>query len=153
MNGNNEANVRVKLLDSDACLPERSTCGSAGYDLVANLEEPTVLRPGETALIGCGFSVAFDQGYAALIFSRSGLGVRHGIVPANCVGVIDSDYRGEVKVGLTNHSGASFTIEPGSRIAQMVIVPCVTPDLVLCDELDDTQRGNGGFGSTGVDAR
>lgn len=153
MSGSNKANVRIKFLSSGARVPERSTLGSAGYDLVACVEEPIVLGPGETKLIGCGFSMAFDQGYVALIFARSGLGVRHGIVPANCVGVIDSDYRGEVKVGLTNHSDASFAIEPGSRIAQLVIVPCMTSDFVVCGDLNDTQRGDGGFGSTGLDAR
>ena len=100
-------------------------------------------------MIGSGLAVAIQPGYAAFIYARSGLGIKHGIVPANCVGVIDSDYRGEVIVGLRNLGDAPYTVNNGDRIAQMVIAKCEAPEIVVCDDLDDTLRAGGGFGSTG----
>ena len=139
----------VKLLRSNARLPARETVGSLGYDVAACLDEPAVILPGETKMIGSGFVIALEPGYAAFIYARSGLGIKHGIIPANCVGVIDSDYRGEVMVGLKNTSNAAFIVHDGDRIAQMVITKCELPEPVLCDEPGETPRGDGGFGSTG----
>ena len=141
--------LHVKLLRSNTRMPECKTSGSVGYDVAACLSESVVINPGETKMIGSGFAIALEQGYAAFIYARSGLGIKYGIVPANCVGVIDSDYRGEVLVGLRNMSGEPFTVNDGDRIAQMVIVRCEQPELCLSGELGETQRGSGGFGSTG----
>ena len=107
------------------------------------------LEPGGAATIPTGLAVQLEPGRAGFIFARSGLGVRYGIVPSNCVGVIDSDYRGEILVGLRNQSQEAFVIEPGMRVAQMVILAVETPPLLECEALDGTQRGTGGFGSTG----
>ena len=139
----------VKLIRPGAKQPERATAGSVGFDIAACLSGDVVIKPGETQMIGSGLAIALPPGYAAFIYARSGLGIRHGIIPANCVGVIDSDYRGEIIVGLRNMSGEPFKISDGDRIAQMVIVRCELPELMLCDDLDDTRRGGGGFGSTG----
>ena len=141
--------LRVKLLRPNASLPVRFTAGSVGYDVAACLGEDVSVMPGETKMIGSGFAIALDPGYAALIYARSGLGIKHGMIPANCVGVIDPDYRGEVIVGLKNTSGIPFNVHDGDRIAQMVITKCYLPELVLCEELDATRRDAGGFGSTG----
>ena len=139
----------VKLLKPNARLPERETAGSVGYDVAACLDEVVCLKPGETKMVGSGFAIALEEGYAAFIYARSGLGIKHGIIPANCVGVIDSDYRGEVMVGLKNLSHEPFTVADGDRIAQMVIIRCELPELRVCRELGETKRGDGGFGSTG----
>ena len=143
--------LKVKKIKDNAKLPGRGTAGSVGYDLSACLEEETVILPGETKMIGSGFAIALEPGYAAFIYARSGLGIKHGIVPANCVGVIDPDYRGEVTVGLKNASNEPFMVCDGDRIAQMVVVKCELPELSVCRELDGTGRGAGGFGSTGRD--
>jgi dUTP pyrophosphatase len=140
----------VKQLKPDTILPERKTAGSVGYDIAACLDEDISIKPGETFLVGSGFAIALEPGYAAYIYARSGLGIKYGIIPANCVGVIDSDYRGEVMVGLKNTSEKPFTVRNGDRIAQMVITKCVLPEVVLCENLDETKRGGGGFGSTGT---
>ena len=100
-------------------------------------------------MLGSGFAIALEPGFAAFIYARSGLGIKHGMVPANCVGVIDSDYRGEIIVGLKNTSDEPFAVSDGDRIAQMVICKCQLPELILSESLDDTPRGAGGFGSTG----
>ena len=139
----------VKLIRPDAALPARKTAGSVGYDVSACLSEVVVIRPGETKMIGSGFAIELEPGYAAFIYARSGLGIKHGMIPANCVGVVDSDYRGEVMVGLKNTSDEPFIVNSGDRIAQMVIAGCELPEPVLCEELDETPRGVGGFGSTG----
>ena len=142
--------LRIKRLSPDAQLPARATGGSAGYDLRACLKEAAVIQPGQTFTVPTG--LAIDLGSpdrAAFLFARSGLGIKHGIVPGNCVGVIDSDYRGEILVGLHNHSDKAYTIAPGDRIAQMVILPVLTPQVVEADTLEDSGRGAGGFGSTG----
>jgi len=141
--------LQVKLLRAGAAVPVRKTGGSAGFDVAACLDEEVVLAPGETRMVGTGFAIGLPPGYAAFIYARSGLGIKHGIIPANCVGVIDSDYRGEVIVGLKNTSETPFSVKDGDRIAQMVICKCESPELVLCGDLEDTARGSGGFGSTG----
>jgi len=141
--------LSVKLLRQGARAPSRETAGSVGFDISACLDEEVTINPGETRMIGSGFAIALEPGYAAFIYARSGLGIKRGIVPANCVGVIDSDYRGEVIVGLKNTSCDSFTVNNGDRIAQMVIVRCELPEVVLKESLDETSRGSGGFGSTG----
>ena len=139
----------VKRVNPFAKLPERITSGSVGYDLVACLDDDVIIKPGETHKIGSGLAIALDPGYAAFIYARSGLGINRGIIPANCVGVIDSDYRGEVIVGLKNTSDIPFTVKNDDRIAQMVIARCELPEIKLCDDLDKTDRGDAGFGSTG----
>ena len=145
--------LHLKLLRPNAKLPARETAGSVGFDIIACLNEKVVIEPGETRMIGSGFAISLEPGYAAFIYARSGLGIKHGMVPANCVGVIDSDYRGEVIVGLKNTSDERFTVCDGDRIAQMIICKCELPEVILCEDLDETQRGAGGFGSTGCGAR
>ncbi len=140
----------VKKLRDGAVIPKRATEGSAGHDLYAVLDEPITVRPGGLIRIPTGIAIALPSNeYAAFIYARSGLAVRFGIAPSNCVGVIDSDYRGEIIVGLTNHSCEPYTIQNGERIAQMIIAPVVLPEIVECNTLDETARGAGGFGSTG----
>ncbi|MEA5010946.1 MAG: dUTP diphosphatase [Angelakisella sp.] len=141
--------LNIKLVRENAVLPKRATQGSAGYDLSATIEAPVTVRHGEIAKIPTGVAIALEPGTVALVFGRSGLGFKHGVMPANAVGVIDSDYRGEITVALTCQLQEEYVIEPGERIAQMVIMPVLTPELVLCDQLEDTVRGQGGFGSTG----
>ena len=139
----------IMRIKPNAELPERKTDGSVGYDISACLDRDITIAPGETFKVGTGIVIALEPGYAAFIYARSGLGINKGITPANCVGVIDSDYRGEVIVGLKNASTEDFTVKSGDRIAQMVIAKCELPEIVLCDNLDETSRGDGGFGSTG----
>ena len=142
--------IKFKKLRENAKIPQRATPGSAGLDLCACIDEPITLVGGGHALIPTGLAIALeDSGYAAMIFARSGLAIKHGIAPANCVGVVDSDYRGEICVGLINQYEESYTIEPGERIAQLVIAPFLKVEFELSDELSDTLRGSGGFGSTG----
>ncbi|MCL2366384.1 MAG: dUTP diphosphatase [Oscillospiraceae bacterium] len=141
--------LKIKCLSANARSPERKTDGSVGYDICACISEIIIIAPGETKVIGSGFAIALEPGYAAFIYARSGLGIKSGIIPANCVGVIDSDYRGEVLIGLKNTSHEPFVIQDGDRIAQMVICKCALPEIVLCQDLDETIRGDGGFGSTG----
>jgi dUTP pyrophosphatase len=141
--------LSVMRVNPSAILPERKTFGSVGFDIAACLDDDVIIAPGETRKIGSGFAIALEPGFAAFIYARSGLGINSGIIPANCVGVIDSDYRGEVIVGLRNTSNEMFTVKNGDRIAQMVITKCEMPEIVLCEDLDETGRGAGGFGSTG----
>ncbi|MDR0935860.1 MAG: dUTP diphosphatase [Oscillospiraceae bacterium] len=141
--------LQLKLLSPTAKTPARQTAGSAGYDIFADLAEVTTIAPGETFAVPSGFSIALEPSFAAFIYARSGLGTR-GIIPANCVGVIDSDYRGEILVNLKNTSEIPFTINPGDRVAQMVIAKCETPEIIICETLPETPRGSGGFGSTGA---
>ena len=143
------APVSVKLLDPRAKLPAYGSAGAAGADLYALTDGPVTVAPGGTALIHTGIAVAVPQGYVGLVYARSGLACKRGIAPANKVGVIDADYRGEVMVYLHNHGGEPQTIEDGDRVAQLVITPYLTAQFQVMDELDDTQRGSGGFGSTG----
>ena len=112
--------VLFQKLNPAACLPRRATLGSAGYDLCACIEQPLTVKPGQTVPVPTGLAMALPKGYGGFVFARSGLGIRHGVVPGNCVGVIDADYRGEVLVGLHNHSDTAYTIQPGERIAQLV---------------------------------
>ena len=130
--------------------PFYATPGSAAMDLHACMDAPVTIPAGERAVIPTGLAIALPSAdYVALVFARSGLGIKHGVAPANCVGVIDSDYRGEVLVGLQNSGSADYTIQPGDRIAQLMITPVVQAQIRLVEELDETQRGAGGFGSTG----
>lgn len=147
---NNIEKIRVKRLNKDAILPKRATEGSAGYDLYACLTREIDLLPGETVKVGTGIALEMnDAGYGAFIFARSGLASNHGIAPANCVGVVDSDYRGEIMIPLHNHGKESFKICSGERIAQMVFLPVFLPELEETEEINRTERGEGGFGSTG----
>lgn len=141
--------LQIKRVRAMATLPERATEGSAGLDLRACTTEETCIMPGETAILPTGLAVALPAGSVGLVFGRSGLGIRHGIVPANAVGVIDADYRGEILVGLTNHSAGPYIIVPGDRIAQLLILPVLLPQIKEVDNLSETIRGEGGFGSTG----
>ena len=131
-------------------LPFYATPGSAAMDLHACIDEPVNIPAGERRTLPTGIAIALTSpDYAALVYARSGLGIKHGVAPANCVGVIDSDYRGEILVGLQNSGGEDFVVRPGDRIAQLMIAPVVQAEVVLTEELDETQRGAGGFGSTG----
>lgn len=141
--------MQVKRLHPNAKLPAYGTDLSAGADLSACLDEPVTIQPGQTAFLPTGLAIAVPRGYAGLVFARSGLGCKRGLAPANKVGVIDADYRGQVHVALLNHSGEPQTIYPGDRIAQLLIVPVLTPEVEEVAELDETARGEGGFGSTG----
>ena len=141
--------VKVKKLRGNARLPVYGTAFSAGADLCACLDGPVTLAPGETRLISIGISMEIPEGYAGLVFARSGLATKRSLAPANKVGVIDSDYRGEFFVPLHNHGAVPQTIEDGERIAQMILTPYLTAKFVEASELSDTVRGEGGFGSTG----
>lgn len=141
--------IRVKRLCPQAVLPSYGSAFAAGADLYACLEGPVTIQPGETYWVSTGISLEIPQGYAGLIYARSSMGTKRGLAPANKVGVIDSDYRGEVRVVLLNHSKEPQTIAPGERVAQLVVAPVFTPGFEEVDELADTQRGAGGFGSTG----
>jgi len=144
--------IDVKVLDERmaAQLPAYSTPGSAGLDLRACLDEPVDLLPGQTTLIATGLAIHIgDPGLAAMILPRSGLGHKHGVVLGNLVGLIDSDYQGQLMVSCWNRGSASFTIQPMERIAQMVIVPVVQASFRLVDNFDASHRGEGGFGSSG----
>lgn len=144
--------VQIKPLDhfGDLPLPKFETALAAGADLRAALDTDMVLAPGQRALVPTGFAMALPAGYEAQIRPRSGLAYKHGLTCLNTPGTIDADYRGEVKVLLINHGQDPFTITRGERIAQMVIGPITQPDFLRVETLDDTARGEGGFGSTGV---
>ena len=130
--------------------PFYASAGAAAMDLHACMDESVTIPAGGRVVIPTGIAIALpDSGYVALVFARSGLGIKHGIAPANCVGVIDSDYRGEIMVGLQNSSDTDYTVQPADRIAQLMITPVVQATVTMVDELDETQRGAGGFGSTG----
>lgn len=142
--------IKIKKLNPNAKVPKRATSGSAGMDLYACIDEPITIAPGQLAVVPTGIAIALpDNSCAAFLYARSGLGVKHGICLSNGVGVIDSDYRGEICAGICNVSDKPYTIEPDERVCQMVIAPVLMPDIVEVSELDDTQRGKGGFGSTG----
>ena len=142
--------VRIKKLNEKAVVPTYGSPFSAGADLYACEEAPVTIEPGKFVLIHTGLSFEIPEGFAGLIFARSGLATKRGLAPANKVGVIDADYRGEVMVSLFNQSGVPQTVEPGERVAQMVITPFLKADFTVSDELSDTVRGAGGFGSTGT---
>ncbi len=142
--------LKIKKLRPEAKIPTRATEGSAGLDLYACIDEPITLNKGDKALIPTGIAIGLDDPhYAAFIHSRSGLAIKHGLALLNSVGVIDSDYRGEVCVGIVKLTGEPYTIQPFERIAQMVIKPVELPQVIEVEELDETDRGAGGFGSTG----
>lgn len=143
--------IKIKRLRPEARLPRAGSPGSAGQDLCACLDRPVEIHPGQTVKIPTGIAIQLPSaGLAAFVYARSGLGTKHGIVPANCVGVIDSDYRGEIMVSLANHSDQNFAVSPGDRIAQLVVAPVLRPVWEETESLEDTQRGAGGFGSTGI---
>lgn len=143
------ADIRVKKLNEKAILPTYGSAEAAGADLYACLEEEIVIAPGQTVFVPTGIAMEVPKGCAGLIYARSGLACKRGLAPANKVGVIDSDYRGQIIVALHNHGSQAQTIAHAERIAQMVITPVLTPSYVEAAELDDTDRGVGGFGSTG----
>lgn len=142
--------LKIKKLNENAVVPKAATGGSAGMDLYACLDSDVTLKPGERALIPTGIAIALESNaFVAYIYARSGLAIKSGITLSNCVGVVDSDYRGEVKVGLINLSDSEYTIANKDRIAQLVIAPVIIPEISVVDELDETERNAGGFGSTG----
>lgn len=141
--------VNIKKLDPRAIIPAYGSEFAAGADLYACTDGEVTINPRQTVLIPTGVALELPVGYAGLVYARSGLATKKGLAPANKVGVIDCDYRGEVKVSLHNHSETPQTVSPGERVAQLVITPYVTAEFVLADELSDTARGSGGFGSTG----
>ena len=141
--------VKIQYLSKKTTRPEYATDGSAGMDLTAAMDQPVVLKVGGRAMIPTGIAMQIPQGFGGFIFPRSGLAYKKGISMANCVGVIDSDYTGEIKVVLHNISGHDYTVNPGDRVAQLVFLPVPQAELEEVDELDETRRGSGGFGSTG----
>ena len=141
--------IGIKKLREGAVIPTRGSAAAAGYDLRACTGAPIVIAPGETAMVGTGLSIAVPEGYFGAVFARSGLACKQGVRPANCVGVCDSDYRGEYMVALHNDSCVPCEIAPGDRIAQLVVMPFLELEFEEKDELSDTARGAGGFGSTG----
>ena len=144
-----ENTVKVKKLDSRAVIPSRGSAAAAGADLYALTDGDISVAPGETVFVHTGIALEIPSGLVGLVYARSGLACKSGLAPANKVGVIDSDYRGEVMVALHNHSAETRTVSSGDRIAQLVIAPYIPAVFEEADELSDTVRGEGGFGSTG----
>lgn len=144
------ANVRIQRVRSNAVLPTYGSAQAAGADLYACLDETVTIAPGETALIPTGIAMELPAGLVGLVYARSGLATKRGLAPANKVGVIDSDYRGEILVALYNHGTVHQTVQPGERVAQLVITPYVAAHFEETKSLSDTARGAGGFGSTGA---
>lgn len=142
--------IEVKMLSKTAKLPTRGTSSSAGYDLYADIEEDIEIRPHTTVKINTGIAVAIPEGYFGGIFPRSGLATKQGLNLANCVGVVDSDYRAGIIVALHNNSDETQTVMKGTRIAQLIVIPYLPLDFTIVDELEETYRGEGGFGSTGL---
>lgn len=143
--------LKLKKLRENAVIPSRATSGSAGFDLCAAIDSPVTIKSGEIRLVPTGLSAQPDEENVALmIYPRSGLSSKYGVSLANCVGVVDSDYRGEICVPLINHGKSAFTVECGMRIAQLVVTPIIIPETEVSDSLDDTERGSGGFGSSGL---
>ena len=141
--------VKFKKLKENAQPPAYGSAMAAGADLYACLDTPVAIAPGQTAFLPTGIALEIPAGFAGLIYARSGLACKQGLAPANKVGVIDPDYRGEVLIALHNHSDAVRTVEPGDRIAQLILTPYLTADFQLAEDLTETDRGAGGFGSTG----
>lgn len=144
------APVSVQLLDPRAKLPAYGSPDAAGADLYVVADGPVTIAPGETVMLHTGLAFAIPKGYVGLVCARSGMACKRGLAPANKVGVVDADYRGEVLVFLHNHGGVPQVVEDGDRVAQLVIVPYLTAEFTQADELDGTERGSGGFGSTGM---
>lgn len=143
--------LRFKKLSEKAVIPSRATPGSAGMDICACLDEAVVLAPGEIKMIPTGLTADTDcTDVAMLIYPRSGLSAKFGVSLANCVGVVDSDYRGEWFIPLINHGKSPFTVEHGMRIAQLIPTKVIFPEVEICGSLTDTERGSGGFGSSGI---
>ena len=145
-----EENINIKLLDNNATIPTYGSISSAGADLYACIKEDIIIKKGETKLIPTGLSFEIPEGLVGLIYARSGLSVKRGLAPANKVGVIDSDYRGEVMVALYNQSETDQIVENKERIAQIVFTPYIKGNFNIANDLSDTKRGSGGFGSTGT---
>lgn len=145
-----EQKINIKKLNEKAIIPTYGSEFSAGADLYACIDENVKILPGETKFINTGIAMEIPEGYAGLVYARSGLASKKGLAPANKVGVVDADYRGEIMVALYNHSEETQEILPGDRIAQFVVTPFLKANFSLTDELSDTVRGNGGFGSTGA---
>ena len=141
--------IRVKKLHPNAILPTYGSADAVGADLYACLEETVIIQPGEVYWVPTGIALEVPVGCAGLVYARSSMGAKRGLAPANKVGVIDPDYRGEIKVVLLNHSKEPQTLQPGERVAQFVITPVLTPSYEAVEELAETGRGAGGFGSTG----
>ena len=141
--------IRVKKLHPAAIVPTYGSSEAAGADLYACLDEPVTIQPGEIFWVPTGIALEVPKGCAGLVYARSSMGAKRGLAPANKVGVVDSDYRGEIKVVLLNHSKLPQTLNPGERVAQFVITPVLQPAYEEVEELSDTSRGTGGFGSTG----
>ncbi len=141
--------IEIKKLDVNAVLPERGSEYAAGYDLFSASQDEIKIAPHETVLIGTGLSIAIPEGYFGGIYARSGLSTKEGLRPANCTGVIDADYRGEIKVALHNDSDTERIVVPGQKVAQLIIQPFMECDFQLSETLPETKRGEGGFGSTG----
>lgn len=144
-----EFNVNVKKLSENAVIPTYGSAFAAGADLYACLDESLTVEPGETKFVHTGISMEIPEGFGGFVHARSGLASKRGLAPANKVGVIDSDYRGEIMVALHNHGKEAQTVQHGERIAQIVIMPYAAAKFIECEELSDTVRGEGGFGSTG----
>lgn len=142
--------VKIKKLNEKAIMPSYGTVYAAGADLYACMETSVTIQPGETFMVHTGIAMEIPEGYAGLIYARSGLATKKGLAPANKVGVVDSDYRGEIMVPLHNHSQQAAVIEDGERIAQMILTPYLTAVFTEAVSLDETERGTGGFGSTGT---
>ena len=145
-----EEKVCIKLLNDKAIMPTYGSIDAAGADLYANIDDKETILPHETKLIKTGVAMAIPKGLVGLLFARSGLASKRGLAPANKVGVVDSDYRGEILVALHNHTEQEQSIEPGERIAQMAFVPYVKGNFEVVEDLEETARGSGGFGSTGT---
>lgn len=143
-------NINIKKLNENAVIPTYGSAFAAGADLYACMDTPVTIAAGKTEFIKTGIALEIPAGFAGLIYARSGLACKKGLAPANKVGVVDADYRGEIMVALHNHSGEPVTVNHGERIAQLVITPYLTAVFHETDELSDTVRGEGGFGSTGV---
>ena len=141
--------IKVKKLTSTAKLPTRGSASAAGYDLYADIEKEVRIAPHTTEMIGTGLSMEIPEGYFGAIFARSGLASTEALRPANCVGVVDSDYRGPFMIALHNDGEQERVITPGERIAQLVVIPYLPVEFIEADTLSDTGRGSGGFGSTG----
>lgn len=141
--------VNIKKLSDRAIIPSYGSAYAAGADLYACIDGEVTIAPHQTVLIPTGIALELPVGYAGLIYARSGLATKKGLAPANKVGVVDCDYRGEVKVSLHNHSEIAQTVAAGERVAQLVITPYITAEFIAVDELTETDRGAGGFGSTG----
>lgn len=142
--------VEIKKIRETAIIPSRGSEYAAGYDLFANLDSPLVIPPQTTVKVGTGLSIAIPDGYFGGVFARSGLASKQGLRPSNCVGCVDSDYRGELIVALYNDSKENQTIKPNDRIAQLVVIPFLTVEFEETGELSQTARGESGFGSTGI---